>query len=191
MIPKTNEGLASYLEAIGQYEQLTEDQARTASPLTLILSTLRLVVGIAKRYAHTTEELLDRIQDGNVGLIKASQTYDPAQGPWSHWAAYYIRGEIRNQRRDALGKPLRKRTDLPELTVIDDLPLEANDDPFEATHQAVALAAVSRVLTQKQRVIIQARLNGATYQELADQLGCSHQSVQCVEKSALKRVANL
>ena len=157
---------------------------------TLIEEHLGMVVKTAKRYAKDPEELLDKIQDGNVGLCKALQTYDPSKGEFNTWALFHIKSEIRNRLTDQLGQPLRHRKDLVELVDITDLPLEAND-PIEDIQQSMALAAASRLLTQKQRFVVQGRLNGCTYQELADSIGSSHQNIQCIERSALKRITTL
>ena len=61
----------------------------------LITSNLRLVVKIAYEYRSAHQQLLDLIQEGNVGLVKAVQKYDPYRGVrLSTYAAWWIRAYI-------------------------------------------------------------------------------------------------
>jgi RNA polymerase sigma factor (sigma-70 family) len=61
----------------------------------LIESNLRLVVAIAKRYRHTDVPLLDRVQDGNVGLMKAVDRFQYRRGfRFSTYATWWIRQAI-------------------------------------------------------------------------------------------------
>jgi RNA polymerase sigma-32 factor len=61
----------------------------------LVLSNLRLVVKIALEYRRSWTQLLDLIQEGNVGLLQAVQRFDPGQGvKLASYAAYWIRAYI-------------------------------------------------------------------------------------------------
>ena len=61
----------------------------------LVLANLRLVVKIAMEYRRAWTNVLDLIQDGNVGLMEAVQRYDPYQGvKLSSYAVYWIRAYI-------------------------------------------------------------------------------------------------
>jgi RNA polymerase sigma-32 factor len=61
----------------------------------LITANLRLVVKIAQEYRRAHRNLLDLIQEGNVGLIQAVQRYDPFRGvKLSTYAAWWIRAYI-------------------------------------------------------------------------------------------------
>ncbi len=61
----------------------------------LVLSNLRLVVKIAMEYRRAWTNVLDLIQEGNVGLMQAVQRFDPYQGvKLSSYAAYWIRAYI-------------------------------------------------------------------------------------------------
>lgn len=61
----------------------------------MTLSNLRLVINIAKRYSHLGVPLLDLIEEGNLGLMKAVTKYNPARGfRFSTYGAWWIRQYI-------------------------------------------------------------------------------------------------
>lgn len=61
----------------------------------LVTGNLRLVVKLAHEYRRSTMSLLDLIQEGNVGLMRAVQKFDPYRGvKLSSYAAFWIRAYI-------------------------------------------------------------------------------------------------
>ena len=61
----------------------------------MTLSNLRLVISIAKRYSHLGVPLLDLIEEGNLGLMKAVTKYNPHKGfRFSTYGAWWIRQYI-------------------------------------------------------------------------------------------------
>ncbi|MBS3805217.1 MAG: sigma-70 family RNA polymerase sigma factor [Oleiphilaceae bacterium] len=67
-----------------------------ASRQELIQSNLRLAVHIARRHANRGLPMSDLIQDGNVGLIKAVERFDPAKGfRFSTYAYWWISEEVK------------------------------------------------------------------------------------------------
>ncbi len=61
----------------------------------LVASNLRLVVKIAHEYRRTAFQLLDLVQEGNLGLMQAVKKYDPGKGvKLSSYAAWWIRAYI-------------------------------------------------------------------------------------------------
>jgi len=98
-------GIKIYLREIGQIPLLTPEQEielaakikkgdREARAL-MIRSNLRLVVKIAHDYANLGLPLLDLISEGNIGLMKAVERFDPAKGgKLSTYAAWWINSRL-------------------------------------------------------------------------------------------------
>jgi len=100
-----DDSVKQYLKEIGMYPLLTAEQElqlaeRVASGSQqarqkLIEANLRLVVSIAKRYANQGLPLLDLIQEGNIGLMRATQKFDYKRGfRFSTYATWWIRQAI-------------------------------------------------------------------------------------------------
>ncbi|MBO0795681.1 MAG: sigma-70 family RNA polymerase sigma factor, partial [Ktedonobacteraceae bacterium] len=97
--------IRQYLAEIGRFPLLTAEQEMQVAlkvargdheaQQRLVEANLRLVVSIAKRYANHGVSLLDLIQEGNLGLIRAAQKFDPIRGfRFSTYATWWIRQAI-------------------------------------------------------------------------------------------------
>jgi RNA polymerase primary sigma factor len=99
------DAVRTYLRSIGRVPLITrEDEVRLAKRVeqndmaaknALIEANLRLVVSIAKRYTGRGLTLLDLIQEGNLGLIRAVEKFDWRRGfKFSTYATWWIRQAI-------------------------------------------------------------------------------------------------
>jgi len=100
-----DDSVKQYLKEIGTYPLLTAEQELTLAERVargdlrarqkLIEANLRLVVSIAKRYSNQGLPLLDMIQEGNIGLMRAAQKFDYKRGfRFSTYATWWIRQAI-------------------------------------------------------------------------------------------------
>lgn len=101
--------LASYLRDIGQFDLITPKQeielyklmskggaAGKKARETMINANLRLVVKIAKDYDSYGLPLLDLINEGNIGLMKAVERFNPAKGgKISTYGSWWIKQAIK------------------------------------------------------------------------------------------------
>jgi RNA polymerase sigma-32 factor len=100
------DAVSRYLAEIRRYPLLSRDEERALALRVqehgdreaaerLVLGNLRLVVKIARNYRRVWTNLLDLIQEGNVGLLQAVRRYDPYRGvKFSSYAAYWIRAYV-------------------------------------------------------------------------------------------------
>jgi RNA polymerase primary sigma factor len=103
--PAAADPLALYLNEIGRYRLLTRaEEVQLAKRIErgdeqakerLINANLRLVVSVAKRYQRQSMPLLDLIQEGTLGLIRASEKFDWRRGnKFSTYAIWWIRQAV-------------------------------------------------------------------------------------------------
>jgi len=99
--------LQLYLRGINELPLLTAQQERELARRIIhhqdenarevfVRSNLRLVVNIAKYYLNRGMEFLDLIEEGNIGLLKALEGYDPESGyRFSTYASWWIKQSIK------------------------------------------------------------------------------------------------
>ena len=162
---KINDPVRMYLKEIGRINLLTSEEeyeyalqveeGNEDAKRILAESNLRLVVSIAKRYVGRGMAFLDLIQEGNIGLMKAVEKFNPSKGyKFSTYATWWIRQAITRAIAD------QART----IRV-----------PVHMVETINKLARVQRQLTQE--------LNREpTDKELADKLGLSEEKVREVIK---------
>src|SRR5215470_19981456 len=113
----SGDSLKLYLQEIGRYPLLTRaeevqlakrvEAGDPAARQRLTESNLRLVVTIAKGYRTHSVDLLDLVQEGTLGLMRAVDRYDWRRGTkFSTYAAWWIRAGI-VQALAASAQPIR------------------------------------------------------------------------------------
>ncbi|UJR80131.1 RNA polymerase factor sigma-32 [Sandaracinus amylolyticus] len=102
----TQDPLQAYMRDVQRYSLLTPEQTHELAvkyvetgdvdaARKLVTSNLRLVVKIAYDYRRAYRNILDLIQEGNIGLMQAVKKYDPYRGvKLSSYAAWWIRAYI-------------------------------------------------------------------------------------------------
>ncbi len=98
--------LSRYLKEVETYPVLTLEEEKelarryhelgdVEAAKKLVLTHLRLVVKIAMEYRSAYHNVLDLIQEGNIGLIQAVKHYDPDKGSrLAHYASWWIRSYV-------------------------------------------------------------------------------------------------
>ncbi len=98
--------LQAYLREVQRHKLLTPDEEKeltqkfvstqdTRTAARLVTANLRLVVKLAYEYRRAYKNIMDLIQEGNIGLMQAVKRYDPYRGvKLSSYAAWWIRAYI-------------------------------------------------------------------------------------------------
>jgi RNA polymerase sigma-32 factor len=98
--------LAAYLREVQKHPLLSAEETQalaekfvgtqdSAAAARLVTANLRLVVKIAYEYRRAYKNIMDLIQEGNIGLMQAVKRYDPYRGvKLSSYAAWWIRAYI-------------------------------------------------------------------------------------------------
>src|SRR5215510_9083623 len=108
---ESDTGLNRYMREIGRFPLLTlQQEIELAEKIKkgdaearerMINSNLRLVVTIAHDYAHLGLPLLDLISEGNIGLTKAVERFNPTKGAkFSTYAMWWIKQSIKRALAD-------------------------------------------------------------------------------------------
>ncbi len=97
-----------YMREVGKYKLLTrEEELKLAveyyetqdleAAQKLVTANLRLVIKIANGYVRSGIRILDLIQEGNIGLMKAVKDFNPYKGVrLAHYASWWIKAYIQN-----------------------------------------------------------------------------------------------
>jgi len=125
--PAIYDPVSAYYQTIRHYPVLTRDEEKELavryletedieSAYKLVTSNLKLVIKIALEYRRLWREIVDLIQEGNVGLMHAVKKYDPYRGvrfsSYGAWwvRAYIIRYIMNNTRMVKIGTTQAQRT---------------------------------------------------------------------------------
>jgi len=177
----------------------------------LILSNQPLVYFMAKKYYVPGLPLRDLVQEGNIGLMKAAENFDPGKGKFGTYAFWWIKAyilrAIKNNwlvhfpsrrreanRHDKQDVPSCQMVKLEESTTV---PSEVDHDPFEAASNNETKQRIQRMLSElapKERQAICLRFgigNGGkehTLEEVGRSVGLTPEGVRQVINKALVRM---
>ena len=175
-----------------------DEQARKI----LIESNLRLVTNIARKYRRPNVELLDLIQEGNIGLIEAVDKFDADMGyRFSTFAVWRIRISIlkflgEDDKIVSLDTPIKEDGD--HLCLSDTIEDKETilgspscsriemEEPKDLHNQLTTLPPREReVITLLYGIGIK---RSWSLREIANKLGLSHERVRCIKNRAIKRL---
>lgn len=184
--------------------QQGDEQARQ----TLIEHNLRLVTHIAKTYYHPKVELLDLIQEGNLGLIEAVDRFNPEMGHrFSTFAVWWIRKRIlrylgKSENLVRLDTPIKGEegealclgdTIMDEETILGDPACEGQDTQLEQEESRQQMRQRIALLSEREKEVLM-MLYGVTEeraltpQEVAERLGVSIRRFYHIRDRALKKL---
>ena len=163
-VVKTEELINWYLKTIGKYDLLNpHKEIKLARQMReggihgklaqddLICGNLRLVVSITKKYIGRGLEFADLIQEGNLGLIRATEKFDYRKGfKFSTYATWWI--------RQAITRAIADKSRLIRLPV----------------HMVETI----NKMNQKEKAFIQRENRDPTLDELADAMQCSVKKIE-------------
>src|SRR5258708_532069 len=96
--------LQLYLDEIERYPLLSAAEelllaermasGDTAAPEQLVPAHLRLAVHVARKHQRSGIDLLDLIQEANLGLLKATEKYDLTKGRFATYAVWWIKERL-------------------------------------------------------------------------------------------------
>lgn len=167
----------------------------------LVERNLRLVVYIAKKFENTGIELDDLVSIGTIGLIKASNTFDPEKNIKTATYAsrcieneilMYIRKNSPQRTEMSLDEPLHTDRDGNELLIADIVTCDECDvcESLEADEEKRLVRRLVENLDSREREIIELRfgLNGGkelTQKQTAERLGISQSYISRLEKKII------
>lgn len=177
----------------------------------LILSNQPLVFFIAKKYYVPGLPLRDLVQEGNIGLMKATENFDPGKGKFGTYAFWWIKAYIlraiknnwlvhvplrrqESNRHDKQDAPFCQMVELEESATVSS---EQDHDPFEAASRNETKQGIQRMLSElapRERQVICLRFgigNGGedhTLGEVGRSVGLTPERVRQVINKALDKM---
>jgi RNA polymerase sigma factor (sigma-70 family) len=202
-------GFGAYLNSLPKYPLLDEDEEITLSAIAqkggpeadaakevMILSNLRLVISMARRYAHCGCPLEDLVSEGSIGLGIAVDKFNPSHGArFATYATWWIRQQLRKATNDycrTIRIPIYQQKTLREIgRVVDRIKTSSGYDPSD--DEVAAELEISPKVVQNLRsatvplVSLQNQVGpqeeSRTYEEiLCDQTGSGETPLELLSK---------
>lgn len=183
---------------------LAMERGDTAAREKLILHNLRLVSHIVRKYYVSAKNQDDLISIGNLGLIKAVDTFQISNGArFATYAAKCIQNEIlmhfRSQKKLSAEVSIHETIDVDRdgnpLTYMDVVSCDESipEEIGQKLASQKALRYVDRVLDSRERTIVKMRFGlgecePMTQRQVAERLGISRSYVSRIEKGAIEKL---
>lgn len=209
--------ISIYYKQISRYHPLTQEQEQTLivriqqgdmqARQTLIEGNLRLVTNIARQYFRPNIELLDLIQEGNIGLIEAVDRFDPQYGNrFSTFAVWWIKKailEFLGEGNKIVSLDIHFKQEDKQVCLSDtiedtdtilggpscqpmDLLLQQQEDLKDLNIRLASLPKREKEVLNLLYGIESKK--PMSLQEVADLLNISHERVRCIKDTALGRL---
>lgn len=168
----------------------------------IVCANLKFVVKIANQYRGLGIELSDLISEGNIGLLKAIDRYDPNKGyKFITYAVWWIRQSIKEYITN-INKTSKNETDLIEFNInneeINDIynVIDVNQNSFNSleTTQNKLINSLLDSLSERERDIIimyygmDSNDDNKTLEEIAKKYGLTRMRINAIKDKALKKM---
>lgn len=138
--PEDNEDLHAYITTMPDMPLLSHEQEASADANTLVERNIRLSIMVACKYAGQGVPVVDLVQEGNLGLMRAAETFDPSKGRFSTYAMRAIRDSIVRAIHNQ-GNTIRKPVWAQDGSKRPDIPREAHE--LAHSRQTVSIDATA------------------------------------------------
>lgn len=156
---RSSEGIDRYLSQVSKVPMISTEREEQLSFMMskggkeavsarneMVQANLRFVVSIAKRYQHQGMSLLDLIEEGNIGLIKAAEKFDSTRGfKFISYAVWWIRQSIMqalSEKNEAIRIPLNQNGLLMKIS-------QARQDFVQKEHRQPSETELAEILNEK------------------------------------------
>jgi RNA polymerase sporulation-specific sigma factor len=156
-----------------------------------------LVVSVARKWKKSGAEFMDLVQEGNLGLLEAMETFNPAyEVKLITYAMYRIKKRIREAAITHMQHVTKQEyidfdtapytmTSTQNRTNVVHLGNKATQLEYVSTKEVLSLFSA---LNEKERKLLLFRLEGRTLQEVGTEFGTSRQRTEQIQKLAIKKL---
>ena len=205
--------LNAYMSEISEGELLTDEQEKILAEQIqkgnkyaldeLTSANLRYVVKVAKQYTGRGVALEDLISEGNIGLMRAAEKFDPARGKrFVTFAAPFIRKSIEEAIDKQEGSsqpisvdepiPLGSQNNFSLLNVLEDKDAPRADQHTEQEALILELKKVIDVLDEREQTVIKyffgIECDHLTMAEIATTMGIKRERVRQIRDKAVRKL---